>query len=59
MMRFVSFLAVTAVLSLVLAAQGHALVQEMGPESMNAAAKRTAKEIAKELQDAFRRRGWI
>jgi len=35
------------------------VVQEMGPESMNAAAKRTAKEIANVLQDAFRRRGWI
>jgi len=35
------------------------VVQELGPESMNAAAKRTAKEIANLLQDAFRRRGWI
>ena len=35
------------------------VVQELGPESMNAAAKRTAREIAKGLQNAFRRRGWI
>jgi hypothetical protein len=35
------------------------VVQELGPESMTAAAKGTAKEIANVLQDAFRRRGWI
>ena len=35
------------------------VVQELGPESMNAAAKRTAKEIAKVFQNAFQRRGWI
>ncbi len=35
------------------------VVQEMGPESMRAAAKRTAKEIAKVLKDVFRKRGWI
>ena len=35
------------------------VVQELGPESMDAAAKRTAKEIAKVLKDAFRKRGWI
>ncbi len=33
--------------------------QELGPEGMSAAAKRTANEIAKVLRDAFRRRGWI
>ncbi len=35
------------------------VVQEMGPESLRAAAKRTAKEIAKVLKDVFRKRGWI
>ena len=35
------------------------VAQELGPEGMSAAAKRTANEIAKVLRDAFRRRGWI
>ncbi len=33
------------------------VAQELGPKSLNAAAKRTVKEIAKVLQDAFRKRG--
>ena len=40
-------------------AGGMNVAQEMGPESMSAAAKRTAEEIAKVLKDAFRKRGWI
>ena len=40
-------------------AGGMNVAQEMGPESMRAAAKRTAEEIAKVLKDAFRKRGWI
>jgi NADPH-dependent 2,4-dienoyl-CoA reductase/sulfur reductase-like enzyme len=38
---------------------GMNIAQEMGPESMRAAAKRTAEEIAKVLKDDFRKRGWI
>jgi hypothetical protein len=33
--------------------------QEIGPESIEAAAKRTAEEIGEVLSDAFQRRGWI
>ena len=35
------------------------VAQEMGPESIEGAAKRTAKEIGKVLSEAFKRRGWI
>jgi Domain of unknown function (DUF4410) len=35
------------------------LHKESGPETIKAAASRTAEEIAKELKTAFRRRGWI
>jgi hypothetical protein len=35
------------------------VVQEIGPETMNASAKRTANSIASELKDAFKKRGWI
>ncbi len=35
------------------------VVQEAGPESMTAAAKRTAKQIAKRLAEAFERYGWL
>ena len=35
------------------------VAQELGAESMNAAAKRTAKEIAKILSVAFAEQGWI
>ncbi len=35
------------------------IVQELGPERIQAAADRTAKAIAKELRAAFRQRGWI
>ena len=35
------------------------VAQELGAESMNAAAKRTAKEIAKVLSVAFAEQGWI
>jgi hypothetical protein len=33
--------------------------QEMSPESIEGAAKRTAEEIAKVLSDAFKKRGWL
>ncbi len=35
------------------------IAQELGPEKIESAAKRTAKDIAKVLRDAFRKRGWI
>jgi len=35
------------------------VAQELGPESMNAAAKRTAQEITKILSVAFAEQGWI
>ncbi len=38
---------------------GMNVAQEMGPESIEGAAKRTAKEIAKVLSEAFKKRGWI
>lgn len=40
-------------------AGGMNVAQEFGPESMNAAAKRTAQEITKILSRAFAERGWI
>lgn len=40
-------------------AGGANIVQELGPESMRAAANRTAKDIAQILQDAFKKQGWI
>ncbi len=36
-----------------------AVTKESGPETIEAAANRTAEEIAKELRVAFRREGWI
>jgi hypothetical protein len=33
--------------------------KEMGPESLQAAAKRTAEEIAKVLSKKFAEQGWI
>jgi hypothetical protein len=35
------------------------ILQELGPEHIQAAADRTASEIADHLRDNFRRRGWI
>ena len=35
------------------------VAQELGPESLQAAAKRTADAISKELAKAFARRQWI
>ena len=35
------------------------ILQERGPEAMNAAAQRTAKEIAKLVVEAYRKRGWL
>ncbi len=35
------------------------VAQELGPESMRSAANRTAEEIAKVLEKAFKKRGWI
>ncbi len=35
------------------------VAQELGPESLNAAAKRTAKEIMEILTQAFTKQGWI
>jgi hypothetical protein len=35
------------------------VVQELGPESMNAAAKRTAQKIGEVLSYAFKKHGWI
>jgi hypothetical protein len=40
-------------------AGGMNVAQELGPESMNAAAKRTAQEITKILSVAFAEQGWI
>jgi hypothetical protein len=40
-------------------AGGMNVAQEFGPESMNAAAKRTAQEITKILSRAFAKHGWI
>ncbi len=40
-------------------AGGVNILQELGPESMRAAANRTAKDIAKILRDAFQKQGWI
>ena len=40
-------------------AGGANIVQELGPEGIQGAAKRTAKEIAKILRDAFQKQGWI
>ena len=38
---------------------GSNILQELGPERIQATADRTASEIAKHLRDNFRRRGWI
>jgi len=38
---------------------GMNVMQEAGPEGLNAAAKNTAKEVAKVLSQAFVRQGWI
>ena len=38
---------------------GMNVAQEAGPESLNAAAKNTAKEVTKVLSQAFARQGWI
>lgn len=38
---------------------GANVVQELGPEGIQGAAKGTAKEIAKILRDAFQKQGWI
>ncbi len=35
------------------------VAQELGPESMRSAANRTAEAIAKVLEEAFKKRGWI
>ncbi|MHC4269006.1 MAG: hypothetical protein ACYSTS_11125 [Planctomycetota bacterium] len=35
------------------------VAQELGPESLNAAAKNTAKEIIEILSQAFADQGWI
>ncbi|HEY5803446.1 MAG TPA: DUF4410 domain-containing protein [Lysobacter sp.] len=35
------------------------VMQERGPESIDAAAQRTAKEIARQVVDAYRKRGWL
>lgn len=40
-------------------AGGANIVQELGPEGIQGAAKGTAKEIAKILRDAFQKQGWI
>ena len=40
-------------------AGGLNIAQELGPEKIESAAKRTSKDIAKVLRDAFRKRGWI
>ncbi len=40
-------------------AGGLNIAKELGPEKIESAAKRTAKDIANVLSDAFRRRGWI
>jgi hypothetical protein len=40
-------------------AGGMNVAQEIGPESLNAAAKRTAQEITKILSLAFAEHGWI
>ncbi len=40
-------------------AGGMNIAQELGPEKIESAAERTAKDIAKVLRDAFRKRGWI
>ena len=40
-------------------AGGLNVAQELGPESMRAAANRTAKDIAEVLRDAFENQGWI
>ncbi len=42
-----------------LVAGGMNVAQELGPESMNAAAKRTAEEIVKTLSQTFAKQGWI
>jgi hypothetical protein len=34
-------------------------MQERGPEGIEAAAQRTAKELAKLVVDAYRKRGWL
>jgi hypothetical protein len=36
-----------------------AVLKEAGPESLNAAAERTAEDIAKLIIDAYKRRGWL
>lgn len=35
------------------------VMQERGPEAISAAAQRTAKELAKMIIDAYRKRGWL
>jgi NADPH-dependent 2,4-dienoyl-CoA reductase/sulfur reductase-like enzyme len=35
------------------------ILQEAGPEGLDAAAKRTAKEIAREIVKAYEERGWL
>ncbi len=36
-----------------------AITKETGPETIEAAAKRTAEEIAGELKKAFKKQGWL
>ncbi|HEY5849885.1 MAG TPA: DUF4410 domain-containing protein [Lysobacter sp.] len=40
-------------------AGGANIAQERGPEAMQAAAQRTAKELAKLIIDGYRKRGWL
>jgi len=35
------------------------VLQELGPEGLDGAAKRTAKEIAKVIVKAYEERGWM
>ena len=43
----------------VLASGASNVMQERGPESIDAAAQRTAKEIARHMVEAYRQRGWL
>ncbi len=38
---------------------GMNVAKELGPESLDGAAKRTAEEIAEVLREGFKKRGWI
>ncbi len=38
---------------------GAAVVKEVGPESIEAASLRTAEEISKIIEEAYRKRGWL